>query len=97
MVARVDKALREELGMADGLADRERLRARSLLRDGRLCDGRPAEDRRDARWARGRRSERAEVKKAALSRVLGFEIMPAPFVVAHLQVGMQLQRLGVGA
>jgi hypothetical protein len=35
------------------------------------------------------------VKKAALSRVFGFEIMPAPFVVAHLQVGLVLQQLGV--
>ena len=34
------------------------------------------------------------VKKAALSRVLGFEIMPAPFVVAHLRAGSELQRLG---
>ena len=34
------------------------------------------------------------VKKAALQRVLGFEIMPAPFVVAHLQVGLLLQQLG---
>jgi predicted helicase len=34
------------------------------------------------------------VKKAALERVLGFEIMPAPFIVAHLQVGSVLQGLG---
>ena len=34
------------------------------------------------------------VKKAALERVLGFEIMPAPFIVAHLQVGSVLQQLG---
>ena len=33
------------------------------------------------------------VKKAALERVLGFEIMPAPFIVAHLQVGSVLQQL----
>src|SRR6266404_530861 len=35
------------------------------------------------------------VKKAALSRVFGFEIMPAPFVVAHLQVGLTLRAMGV--
>jgi hypothetical protein len=35
-----------------------------------------------------------KVKLAALSRVFGFEIMPAPFVVAHLQVGLYLQNLG---
>jgi len=35
-----------------------------------------------------------DVKQAAMERVFGFEIMPAPFVVAHLQVGLLLQRLG---
>ena len=33
------------------------------------------------------------VKKAATERVFGFEIMPAPFVVAHLQVSLTLQNL----
>ena len=35
----------------------------------------------------------ARVKQAATQRVLGFEIMPAPFVVAHLQVGLTMQAL----
>ena len=35
----------------------------------------------------------ARVRRAALSRVFGFEIMPAPFVVAHLQVGLALRAL----
>ena len=30
----------------------------------------------------------ARVRQAATERVFGFEIMPAPFVVAHLQVGL---------
>lgn len=34
------------------------------------------------------------VKKAALERVFGFEIMPAPFIVAHLQAGLVLGSLG---
>ena len=33
------------------------------------------------------------VKRAAMKRVFGFEIMPAPFVVAHLQVGITMQDL----
>ena len=33
------------------------------------------------------------VKQAATQRVFGFEIMPAPFVVAHLQVGLTMQEL----
>ena len=35
----------------------------------------------------------ARVKAAATDRVFGFEIMPAPFVIAHLQVGLTLQEL----
>ena len=35
----------------------------------------------------------AQVKQAATQRVFGFEIMPAPFVVAHLQVGLTMQGL----
>ena len=33
------------------------------------------------------------MKQAATERVFGFEIMPAPFVVAHLQVGLTMQGL----
>ena len=28
-------------------------------------------------------------------RVFGFELLPAPFVVAHLQIGLLLHSLGV--
>ena len=34
-------------------------------------------------------------KEAAQKRIFGFEIMPAPFVVAHLQMGLLLQNLAV--
>ena len=33
------------------------------------------------------------MREAALERVFGFEIMPAPFVVAHLQVGLTMREL----
>jgi predicted helicase len=36
-----------------------------------------------------------EIKEAAMKRVFGFEILPAPFVVAHLQMGLLLQNLSV--
>ena len=35
----------------------------------------------------------ARVKQAATERVFGFEIMPAPFVVTHLQVGLTMHDL----
>lgn len=34
------------------------------------------------------------IKRAALDRVFGFEILPAPFVISHLQLGLLLQRYG---
>lgn len=34
------------------------------------------------------------MKQAALTRIFGFEILPAPFVVSHLQLGLFLQTLG---
>ncbi|WDI18350.1 N-6 DNA methylase [Streptomyces enissocaesilis] len=37
----------------------------------------------------------AEAKQAILSRIHGFELLPAPFVIAHLKIGLALQRLGV--
>ncbi|PSP22530.1 MAG: DNA methyltransferase, partial [Cyanobacteria bacterium SW_8_48_13] len=36
-----------------------------------------------------------DVREAATKRVFGFEILTAPFVVAHLQLGLALQNLGV--
>jgi hypothetical protein len=95
MVARVDRVLRDEVGLADGLADSnvyvldpccgtgayllEALRVISAT----LERNRPG----DALLA-------ADVKRAARERVFGFEILPAPFVVAHLQLGLLLKRLG---
>jgi predicted helicase len=36
----------------------------------------------------------AEMKKAAMSRIYGFEILTAPFVVSHLQLGLKLAESG---
>ncbi len=95
-VARVDAALREELDIADGLAD-----PRVFVLD--PCCGTGAyvvEVLRkvgETLLARGEGDAlNAEaIKKAALERVFGFELLPAPFVVAHLQLGLFLQNLGV--
>jgi hypothetical protein len=94
MVERVDRSLREELGIADGLAD-----PRVLVLD--PCCGTGAYlvgvlDR-IARTLRERGEESllaAELRKAATERVFGFEILPAPFVVAHLQMGLLLRSYG---
>src|SRR6185437_13978294 len=36
----------------------------------------------------------SDLKEAARSRIFGFEILPALFVVSHLQLGLLLQNLG---
>ena len=94
MVARVDKALKDDLGIPDGLAAPNvyvldpccgtgAYLAEVLRRIAANLDGQGLGALTGAR-----------VKQAATQRVFGFEIMPAPFVVAHLQVGLALQDLG---
>ena len=93
MVARVDRALKDDLGIADGLAAENVYVLDPCCGTGAYL----AEVlRRIADNLQGRglgALTGAEVKKAAMERVFGFEIMPAPFVVAHLQVGLTMQAL----
>ena len=93
MVARVDRALKDDLDIADGLAAEnvyvldpccgtgaylaEVLRSIAANLEGRGLGALTG----------------ARVKQAATERVFGFEIMPAPFVVAHLHVGLTMQAL----
>ena len=93
MVARVDKALQDDLGIADGLAAENVYVLDPCCGTGAYL----AEVlRRIAANLEGRglgAVAGARVKQAATQRVFGFEIMPAPFVVAHLQVGLTMQDL----
>ena len=93
MVARVDKALKDDLGISEGLAAEnvyvldpccgtgaylaEVLRRIALNLEGQGLGALAGQ----------------AVRKAATERVFGFEIMPAPFVVSHLQVGLTMQNL----
>jgi hypothetical protein len=95
MVGRVDAVLRADLGITDGLADK-----RVLVLD--PCCGTGAflveVLERIAQTLRDNGEDALlglEVQRAAAERVLGFEIMPAPFVVAHLQLGLLLNRMGL--
>ena len=94
MVARVDAVLREELGIADGLADPE-----VFILD--PCCGTGAYLTEVLRHIKARLDEQglgglagAKLKQAALERVFGFELLPAPYVVAHLQLGLLLHQWG---
>ncbi len=95
MVARVDRVLREELNIEDGLANPD-----VYILD--PCCGTGAYLVEVLRYITDTLQENgagalamALVKKAAIERIFGFEILTAPFVVAHLQLGLFLQSLGV--
>ncbi len=94
MVARVDAVLREELGIPDGLADPNVYVLDPCCGTGaylvevlHLIEARLAANGGDALRA-------ADLKTAATTRIFGFEILPAPFVVAHLQLSLLLQNAG---
>lgn len=95
MVARVDTVLREELGIADGLADPSVVVLDPCCGTGAYLVEvlRKIDETLQAKGADA--LTRQDVKRAALERVIGFEIMPAPYVVAHLQMGILLAELGV--
>jgi hypothetical protein len=94
MVARVDKALRDDLGVADGLAAENVYVLDPCCGTGAYVTAvlKRIDRTLDEKGLGGLKGQM--VKKAALERVLGFEILPAPFIVAHLRVGSELQRLG---
>ena len=93
MTARVDGALKEDLGVAEGLAAENVYVLDPCCGTGAYL----AEVlRRIADNLKGRglgALAGARVKRAATERVFGFELMPAPFVAAHLQVGLALREL----
>lgn len=93
MVARVDRALKDELGIADGLADE-----RVYVLD--PCCGTGGFVNAVLRRIRANLEHHGlgdaladRLRDAAQKRVFGFEIMPAPFVVAHMQAGMTLANM----
>ena len=93
MVARVDMALKDDLDIPEGLAAEN-----VYVLDPCCGTGAYVSEvlKRIAHNLRGSGQGAligSQVKKAATDRVFGFEIMPAPFVVAHLQVGLTMQDL----
>ncbi|MGD0781302.1 MAG: type ISP restriction/modification enzyme, partial [Candidatus Aminicenantales bacterium] len=93
-VERVDAVLRSELGLADGLADPKVVVLDPCCGTGtylRAVLRRIAATLHD-KGADGLMAH--SLKKAAMERVFGFEILPAPFVISHLQLGLELETLG---
>lgn len=94
MVARVDQVLVSELGLAEGLAHPDVYVLDPCCGTGSFLVA--VLDRLAKRYADAGKGALVGqlVKQAAAERIFGFELMPAPFVVAHLQLGLVLQRLG---
>lgn len=94
MVARVDHVLRTELGLEDGLADPNVYVLDPCVGTGSFL----VEVLRTVHTTLSRKGQDAltgeETKRAAMSRIIGFEILPAPLAVAHLQLGLMLQSMG---
>ena len=93
MVARIDMALKSELGVQDGLAAEN-----VYVLD--PCCGTGAFVSEVLRRIAGNINgsglgalDSSRLRRAT-KRVLGFELMPAPFVVSHLQVGVTMRELG---
>lgn len=94
MVERVDLALREELNVPEGLASPEVVildpccgTGSFLVEALRLIQARLHEHGEDALAAH-------DLSSAARERLFGFELMPAPFVIAHWQIGLLLANAG---
>ncbi len=94
MVARVDQALQTELGLANGLADPNVYVLDPCCGTGaylvevlRVIGEKQKAKGEDALAAQ-------ELKRAMTERIFGFELLPAPFVIAHLQIGLLLSDAG---
>ncbi len=96
-VARADHHLRTDLGMAGGICNENVFildpacgtgtYLSAVLRhihETHLCNGEPQE------------VALSRTVDAATSRVIGFEVLPAAFMIAHLHIGRLLSRLGAG-
>ncbi len=93
-VARVDAVLRDELDLADGLADPNVVVLDPCCGTGAYLVEVLHSIAATLRDKGGDALVASDLKQAAMNRVFGFEIMPAPFVVSHLQLGLMLQAQG---
>ncbi|MDX2161406.1 MAG: type ISP restriction/modification enzyme, partial [bacterium] len=93
MVDRVDAALKYELGIADGLADPSVYVLDPCCGTGAYLVAVLRHIYAVLQARDGDALAAQAVQKAMRERVFGFEILPAPFVVAHLQIGMMLNNL----
>lgn len=93
-VARVDQVLQSELGLPDGLADPNVVVLDPCCGTGAYLVEvlRVVAEKLKAQGADSLAAH--QLKLAATTRLFGFELLPAPYVVAHLQIGLLLRQLG---
>jgi REP element-mobilizing transposase RayT len=94
MVERVDTVLRHELGVPLGLADKSVYVLDPCCGTGSYLVEVLNRIHRTLKERGENGFTASDLKEAAQRHVFGFEILPAPFVVSHLQLGLLLQRLG---
>ncbi|PTY04580.1 DNA methyltransferase [Opitutaceae bacterium EW11] len=94
MVGRVDEVLRDHFGLADGLADPSVIvldpccgTGAYLVETLRMIYG-----RFDSAY--GKTQAAVKIRELAKNRLFGFELLPAPYVVSHLQIDLMLTRWG---
>ena len=94
MVERVNAVLRSELGIADGLADENVYVLDPCCGTGAFVVNVLRRIERTLREQGADALLAEDIKEIARNRVFGFEILSAPFVIAHWQVGNYLAGLG---
>ena len=94
MVSRVDTILREELNIVDGLADQNVFVLDPCCGTGSYLVEVLKHIHQTLKTKGADALLASDLKQAALKRVFGFEILPAPFVISHMQLGLLLQNLG---
>jgi hypothetical protein len=94
MVERVDSTLRTELGLIDGLADPNVYVLDPCCGTGAFLVEVLRKVAETLQAKGGDALLATDLRRASRERIFGFEILPAPFVVSHLQLGLLLQRLG---
>ena len=94
MVRRADQVLVSELGIADGLADPQVYVLDPCCGTGTYLVEALAVIGERLKAKGGDALAAQRLKKVMTERVFGFEILPAPFVISHLQIGLLLAGLG---
>ena len=94
MVGRVDARLREHFNLPDGLADPSVIvldpccgTGAYLVESLRLIHRRLVDGYGESQAA-------LKIREVAKKRLFGFELLPAPYVVSHLQIDLMLTRWG---